>query len=175
MKSSGNYSLTIMKPQGKMNYKAGHVIKHMFRSSHPKAFYRKGVLKIFAKFTGKHLCWNLFFRRLQHRCFPVNFVKFLRTSSFTEHFRWLLLTCYGIKPICHLNISLHLNLCLILNFLPSELTYGAIEIYCFYQHQDLLEALLTFVGILTTKPAFTYSKSTMETPGQFVKSVQSDS
>ena len=95
MKSSGNHSLTIMKPQGKMNYKAGHVIKHMFRSSHPKAFYRKGALKIFAKFTGKHLCWNLFFRRLQHRCFPVNFVNFLRTSSFTVHFRWLLLTCYG--------------------------------------------------------------------------------
>ena len=29
--------------------------------------------------------------RLQHRCFPVNLVKFLKTAVFTEHLRWLLL------------------------------------------------------------------------------------
>ena len=29
-------------------------------------------------------------KRLRHRCFPVNFVKFLRTHFFTEHLRWLL-------------------------------------------------------------------------------------
>ena len=42
----------------------------------------KSVLKNLAKFTGKHLCWSLFFKmkkRLQHRCFAVNFAKFLRT------------------------------------------------------------------------------------------------
>ena len=52
----------------------------------------RGVLKIFAKFTGKHLCQGLVFnkfaslrpatlfkKRLWHRCFPVNFAKFLRT------------------------------------------------------------------------------------------------
>ena len=26
-----------------------------------------------------------------HRCFPVNFAKFLGTAFLTEHFRWLLL------------------------------------------------------------------------------------
>ena len=31
-------------------------------------------------------------KRLWHRCFPVNFSKFLRTSFLTEHLRWLLLT-----------------------------------------------------------------------------------
>ena len=31
---------------------------------------------------------------LWHRCFLVNFAKFLRTPCFTEHFRWLLL------PVC---------------------------------------------------------------------------
>ena len=56
-------------------------------------------------------------------------------------------------------------------FLPAELTYGAIDI-CFYLHQVLLEAPVTLAGALTTKPAFTYSKSTVETPGQCVKSVQ---
>ena len=64
---------------------------------------RKDVLKIFAKFTGKHLCQSLFFNkvaglrptsvktRLWHKCFPVSFAKFLRRSFLTEHFRWLLL------------------------------------------------------------------------------------
>ena len=30
-------------------------------------------------------------KRLRHRCFPVNFAKFLRTPFLTEHLRWLLL------------------------------------------------------------------------------------
>ena len=62
------------------------------RSSHRRCSVRKGILKNFAKFTGKHLCQSLFFnkvtglrpatllkKRLWHRCFPVNFAKFLRT------------------------------------------------------------------------------------------------
>ena len=48
-----------------------------------------GILKNFAKFTGKQLCQSLFFnkiaglrpttllkKRTWHRCFPVNFAKF---------------------------------------------------------------------------------------------------
>ena len=31
-----------------------------FRSSRPQVFYKKGVLKNLAKFTGKHLCQSLF-------------------------------------------------------------------------------------------------------------------
>ena len=31
-------------------------------------------------------------KRLWHRCFPVNFAKFLRTTFFTEHLWWLLLS-----------------------------------------------------------------------------------
>ena len=30
-------------------------------------------------------------KRLWHRCFPVNFAKFLRALFFTEHLRWLFL------------------------------------------------------------------------------------
>ena len=30
------------------------------RSSNSEVFYKKGVVKNFAKFTGKHLCWRLF-------------------------------------------------------------------------------------------------------------------
>ena len=55
---------------------------------------KKDVFQNFAKFTVKHLCQSLFFfnkvvrlrgatllkKRLWHRCFPVNFAKFLGTS-----------------------------------------------------------------------------------------------
>ena len=34
-------------------------------------------------------------KRLWHRCFPMNFAKFLRTPFLTERLRWLLLN-YGI-------------------------------------------------------------------------------
>ena len=74
------------------------------RSSRPEVFCTKGVLKNFAKFTGKRLCQSLFFneatdlrpatllkKRLWHKRFPVDFAKFLRTPFFTEHLQWLLL------------------------------------------------------------------------------------
>ena len=52
------------------------------RSSHQSCSLEKTVLKNFAIFTGKHLCWtafNFLKKWLQHRCFPVNIAKFLRT------------------------------------------------------------------------------------------------
>ena len=67
------------------------------RSSHRRCSVKKGVLRNFAKFTEKHLCQSPFFNEvagracdfikkgLWHRCFPVNFAKFLRTPG------WLLL------------------------------------------------------------------------------------
>ena len=36
----------------------------LFRSSRPEVFCRKGVLRNFAKFTGKHLCQNLVFNKV---------------------------------------------------------------------------------------------------------------
>ena len=35
-----------------------------YRSSHPDVFCEKGVLRNFTKFTGKHLCQNLFFNKV---------------------------------------------------------------------------------------------------------------
>ena len=72
-----------------------------YRSSRPEVFC-KGVLRIFTKFTGKHLCQSLFLnkvtglrattllkKRLWHRC---DFTKFPRTPFLTEHLWWLLLS-----------------------------------------------------------------------------------
>ena len=65
-------------------------------SSEPEVFCKKGVLKTFAKFTGKHLCQSLFLntgpatllkRRLWHSCFPVKFAELLRKCLFMEHLR----------------------------------------------------------------------------------------
>ena len=68
------------------------------RSSRSQIFSKKGILKIYAIFPGKHLRWSLaliklqaFKKRLQERCFPVNIVKFLRKAFLIEHFRWLFL------------------------------------------------------------------------------------
>ena len=55
----------------------------LFRSSRPEVFCKKGVLKNFAKFAGKHLCQSLFF----------NEVAGLR--PFIEHRCWLLLILHN--------------------------------------------------------------------------------
>ena len=86
------------------------LLQQNVKSSRSEVFCKNGVLKNFAKFTGKHLCQGLFFnkvaglrtatllkKRLWHRCFPVNFVKFLRTPFIIEHLWWLLLTCAGVS------------------------------------------------------------------------------
>ena len=72
---------------------------------------------MFYKFhPGKHLCQSLFFnkyadlrpatllkKRLWHRCFPVNFVKFLRTPFYIDYLWYLSLelikrqSCYHIE------------------------------------------------------------------------------
>ena len=54
-----------------------------FRSSGPEVFCKKCVFKNFAKLTGKQLrSATLLKKILWHRCFLVNFSKFLRTLFF---------------------------------------------------------------------------------------------
>ena len=88
------------------------IVKHITkRSSHQGCSVKKGVLRNFAKFTGKHLCQNLFFliklqasacnsikkEALAQSC-PVNFAKFLSTPFYRtppgDCF------CHG----CHMNV-----------------------------------------------------------------------
>ena len=48
-----------------MNIKASTGFNcNRFSSSRPEAFFKLGVLKNFAKFTGKHLCQSLFFNKV---------------------------------------------------------------------------------------------------------------
>ena len=74
------------------------------RGSHRRCFIKKDVFKNFSKFRGKTLRQNLVFdevvglrpvtllkKRLWHKCFPVNFAKFLRTPFLQDTFGRLLL------------------------------------------------------------------------------------
>ena len=69
-------------------------------------FCEKRVARNFTNFTGKHLCQRLFFNKVAGlrsktcsfikkeslaQVFYCEFVKFLRTPSFTAHLQWLLL------------------------------------------------------------------------------------
>ena len=67
---------------------------------------KKGILRNFTKFTGKHLRQSLFFnnvaglrpatlfqRKLLHSCFPVNFAKFSRTF-FLQNTSGQLILCF---------------------------------------------------------------------------------
>ena len=54
------------------------------RNSLSQMFFKLSVLKTFANFTRKQLCWSIFFikfikNRLRHRVFPVKFGKVLKT------------------------------------------------------------------------------------------------
>ena len=79
-----------------------------FGSNHQGCSVKKGVRRNFAKFTGKHLCQGPFLmklqypvtllkKRLQHRCFPVNFANFLRTP-FSQNTSERLLLVFGGMP-----------------------------------------------------------------------------
>ena len=82
-------------------------VYYQARSSRPEVFCKKDILRNFTKFTGKRLRQSLFFNKvaglrpatllkksLWHRCFPVNFAKFLRTPFLTERRRQLLLSSH---------------------------------------------------------------------------------
>ena len=110
------------KQNNNKNQQIGKIVQHVlfifsfllndyFRGSRSQMFLKIVVLKYFAIFTGKHLCWSLFFnkvtglktcnfikKRLQHRCFPVNIAKFLRAASFIEHLLRLLLL-YAVRTV----------------------------------------------------------------------------
>ena len=78
-----------------------------YRSSRPEVF-----LKILQKLQ-ENTCLRVSFlnkvaglrpttllkKRLQHWCFPVNFVKFLRTPFFTENLQWLLTTLASLQAL----------------------------------------------------------------------------
>ena len=89
---SGMFHEMLVKTNGSFSYETVmNIVKLRLsacRSSRSQMFFKIGVLKKFAIFTGKHLCWsllqacNFITKRLQHRCFPVHIAKFSGTPFF---------------------------------------------------------------------------------------------
>ena len=67
------------------------------RSSHRRCFVKKAVLKNFAIFAGKHLCWSLFLKRDSRQVFSCEYCEILKNTYFEKHLR----TAASGKP--HLN------------------------------------------------------------------------
>ena len=76
--------------------------RSFYRSSHWRCSVRKGVLRNFAKFTGKHLCQSLLFNNVPGPCnfikketlaqvFSCEFCEISKNTFFTEHIWQLLL------------------------------------------------------------------------------------
>ena len=84
--------MTKASPRHKMNHRD---LLNLFRSSHYRCYFKKGVLKTFAYFTGKHLCWILFLITL--RVFrPATLLKdteelFVKISQYPQEN-----TCVGV-------------------------------------------------------------------------------
>ena len=55
-------------------------VMRKYRSSRSQMFFKIGILKHFANFTGKHLCWSFFLMKLQ-ALRPANLLK---TDSNTD-------------------------------------------------------------------------------------------
>ena len=66
-----------------------------FRSSRPLLTVKKSVLCNKGVLSRRKQETCNIKKRLWHKCFPVNFVKFLRTPFLTEHLRWLLLQFFS--------------------------------------------------------------------------------
>ena len=112
----------------------------------------KGVLRNFANFTGKYLCWSLFLielqvfrtalkslfnrvaglsdckfikKRLQHRYFPVGYTRFLRTpnsKSANDYYFWNLFFHLGRTALFN-NLYFRLKLVRSLLFLCDYLQF----------------------------------------------------
>ena len=68
-----------------------NVFQHVairLRDNRLEVFCKKGILRNFTKFSGKHLCLSLFFNKVAGLCR----LKFLRTPFYIEHIWWLRLS-----------------------------------------------------------------------------------
>ena len=74
-------------------------------------FFKTGALENFAIFTEKHLCWSLraflLKKRFQHRYFPVNIAKFLRTAFYRSPCYYTFPKFYVIIDIRYFRVTFY--------------------------------------------------------------------
>ena len=95
----------------------------IYRSSHPEAFLRKGVLKTCSKFIGEQPCrsvisikllCNFIEIALRHGCSPANVLHIFRTPFPRNSSRWLLLnlSCLYAQDLKCSSVATNENKCL---------------------------------------------------------------
>ena len=93
---------------------------NLYRSIHPEVFYKKGVLRNFAKFTGKHLCQSLSFNKVAGLLLLLRLVWWKAVIYFSMHknlFKRLsLYLFFFIRPFVSMPLSVS-----ILNFVANDL------------------------------------------------------
>ena len=105
-----------------VNYYIGWWLSDSVRSSHQRCSVRKGVLRNFAKFTGKHLRERLSLKKsVWRRCFTVNFTKFLRTPFSQNTSGRLLLWCPSV--FCSWFEHLFFSVCFFLLLCLFKITF----------------------------------------------------
>ena len=75
------------------------------RSSRPDVFCEKGVLRNFAKFTGKHLCLSLFLNKIVGLR-PATLIKkrlWHRVSFLSKFFIWIFLNFSFLSEFCEIS------------------------------------------------------------------------
>ena len=74
--------------------KKGAIMDMMLRSSRPEVFWKKSVLKNFAKYAGKHRCQSIFYNNFFEKfiknetleqMFSCEFGEIFKNKLFTEH------------------------------------------------------------------------------------------
>ena len=91
----------------------------------PEVFYKKGVLRNFAKFTGKHLCQSLFFNKVASglRLQASGFIDNLQPNNSNVK----LLQCYGIfltsLNLTFTKVKTHLNPVMTQHVRDQEILY----------------------------------------------------
>ena len=92
---------------------------NLYRSSHPEVFCKKGVLRNFAKFTGKHLCQSLSFNKVADLWLLLRLVRWKAVICFSMHknlFKRLsLYLFFFIRPFASMPLSVS-----ILNFVAND-------------------------------------------------------
>ena len=90
------FYILLKKCAGKTGFIAAHFTKknvtditsnYLCQRQPPEVFYRKGGLKNFSKFTGKHVSQSQFIKmKFWYMCFSVNSEKLLRTTFLQDCF-----------------------------------------------------------------------------------------
>ena len=100
------------------------------RSSRPQLFIKIGVLKNFAIFTRKHLCWSLYLKKAFNfiketptQVFSCENCKIFKNSFFIEYLRWLLQNYYNKN-----SLRFSLNIFTIIS-IPSHFFFISMFLY----------------------------------------------